>query len=293
MKQFKLYLVLVLIAFVAFGCSKSPTETPTTTTTTPTTTALPTTQQTAAASVATTNITASINGVEDMASGLNTGSFSPKKGAKIPPTYWTAIADNWYLFSDTAFGYIDTIKVRFTPNIWASGPPYAKPTKIEYRYFWNQDTTYSGATCTNRLEYNGMAQRPDTTSIIVSGNYNYSYTYSYSSTVYSMNLSYLWSCTYDNVSTDRSSNKSGHYTYSCTYPFYDDANPAAGVSHTTLTGEMSFASNGDGNLGTAGDGYAGFCATNGTTFVKYYSLGTSRYYTLAGESFATPHAFTW
>lgn len=290
MKQLKLYLALVLIAFVAFGCSKTPTETPTDE---PTTTALPTTQQAAAASVATTNIAASLSGVDNMAGGLSSGSYSISKSGKTPPSSeWVSGTDGWYYYSDSLHYYIDTIKVKFTPDIWggANVAPYPQATKVEYKYFYDTTTTDGGATVNSKLLYQGLCQRTDTLSVVVSGNYNYSYTYTYTSSVYSMDLSYFWSCTFDNVNVTYA-DKSGHFTYSCTYPFYDVQNPTAGVSHTTLTGEMKFAANGDGDLGTAGDGYAGYCATEGTIFVKYYSLGTSRYYTLLAENWATQH--TW
>jgi len=291
MKQIKLYLVLVLIALVAFGCSKTPTSTDDTTT--PTTTALPTTQQTAAATVATSNIDACMDGTDNMAGGLSSGSFSPsfKKSGKTPPdTFWTLGPDGWYYYSSDTYYYLDTVKVKFTPDIWASTSPYPQATKVEYKYYYDTTTTENGATLTSKLLYQGLCQRSDTLSVVVSGNYNYSYTYTYTSSVYSMDLSYLWNCTFDNVNATYE-DKTGHFTYSCTYPFYDEANPTAGVSHTTLTGEMKFAANGDGDLGTAGDGYAGYCATEGTIFVKYYSLGASRYYTLLAESWATQH--TW
>jgi hypothetical protein len=289
MKQLKLILVLASIALAVFGCSKTPTEN----NTAATTTALPSSHQTAAATVATNNIEACLDGTDNMAGGLSSGSFSISKGGKTPPdSDWVLGSDGWYFYSDSLHYYIDTIKIRFTPDIWggANVAPYPQATKVEYKYFFDTTTTNQGVTVTSRLLYQGLCQRSDTSSVIVSGNYNYSYTYTYSSSVYSLDLSYLWNCSFDNVNVTYA-DKSGHFTYSCTYPFYDDANPTAGVSHTTLTGEMKFAANGDGNLGVGSDGYAGYCATEGTTFVKYYSLGTSRYYTLLVENWAVQH--TW
>jgi hypothetical protein len=288
MKQFKMYLVLVLIAFVAFGCSKTPTETETTPA--PTTTALPATQQTAAASVATTNATASIEGTDDMAGGLSSGNFSPsfKKGGKTPPdTFWTLGADGWYFYSNDNYYYLDTVKVKFTPDIWASAAPYPQATKVEYKYYYDTTTTNEGGTVTSKFLYTGLCQRADTLSLIVSGNYNYNYTYNINYTAYTMDLSYLWNFSFDNVNVTYS-DQTGHYTWSCTYPFVNEATPTT-ISHTSLTGEMKFDANGYGNLGA--DGYAGWCATEGTIFVKYYSTSTEKYYTLAGDGF-TAH-ITW
>ena len=60
--------------------------------------------------------------------------------------------------------------------------------------------------------------------------------------------------------------------------------------YTDLTGEFKFAAKGAGDLGPDAN-QAGFMASNGTTFVKYYHDGTTGYYTLSKDGF-TQH-YPW
>ena len=287
MKQQRLYLALVLIAFVAFGCTKTPTET---TITPATSTAITdSTVQASVAGQASSNVSTTMGEVSSMSTSLTSGSFTPK-GLKSPPTNWTIGTDGWYMYTYGGYSEGDSFKLKFTPDIWASSPPYHKPGKIEYKYFWNNDTSYTGYTLLSRLYYYGMGQYHllDTTATIVEGTWLFDYTHHVTATGYDMDFSYNWTCNYDNVSI-APGNDQMHFTYTSHWPFYNEANPTAGIQFTDLTGEMSLNSSGYGNLGT-GD-YAGWTATNGTVFVKYFIGSGGRYYTLLGDGFVAHH--TW
>ena len=114
----------------------------------------------------------------------------------------------------------------------------------------------------------------------IQGHWNYGYNLKVTQSGYTFDYSYTWACNFDNVGI-RTEGRPCHFTYSCTYPFYDPNNPTV-MSHTSLTGEISLDINGYGNLGA--DGYAGNTATNGTIFIKYYRAASGSYYTLLCDS---------
>jgi hypothetical protein len=291
MKALKAILAVMIIALVAvsFGCSKKKTATEPETPAGPTSVAIPSAQQPAAASSAAGNVSTTMGQVGDMANSLTSGSFTPK-GLKSPPAYWTLGSDGWYVYTYSGYSEGDSFKLKFTPDIWAGTQPYHRPGKVEYKWFWNRDTSYTGTTTQWRLYYYGMGQyhNLDTLATIVEGTWLYNFTYNIQSTGYNMNLSYGWHCNYDNVSIAQG-NDQMHFTYTCHWPFVNEANPAAGIQYTDMTGEMSLNSSGYGNLGASD--YAGWTATNGTIFVKYYIGASGRYYTLAGDGFVTH--YTW
>jgi hypothetical protein len=282
-----LAIMVIGAVVVSLGCSKKATEP--VVTPAATTIAIPAAQQPAAAVTASGNVDMTMDQVGSMSSSLTSGSFTPK-GLKAPPTNWTLGADSWYMYTYGGYTQGDSFKVKFTPDIWAGSQPYARPGKVEIKYFWNHDTSYTGYTLVSRLYYYGMGQYHllDTLQTIVEGTWLYNYTHHVTTTAYDMNFSYGWNCSYHDVSIV-SGNQSMHFTYTCHWPFYNDANPTAGIQYTDMTGEMSLNNLGYGNLGT-GD-YAGWTATNGTVFVKYYIGSGGRYYTLLSENWATNH--TW
>ena len=288
MKALRAILAVMIIALVAvsFGCSKKKATEPVVTPPASTTVQIPNTQsaQTSAASGATGQITSGITNMSSMASGMSSGSpFIPSKYAgKTPPdTSWHAYTGGWYYVSLGEGTFIDTLFVRFTPDIWGANPG-AKVTKYEYlmRGHGVENTT------TINFNMDGLCQyMADTT--MIQGHWYYGYYFVLSQGGYTMDWSYLWHCNFDNVSIV-SGNHSCHFTYTCTWPFVDPNNPTT-ISRTDLSGEIKLDASGYGSLGTSG--YAGYCASNGVTFVKYYSTSGGRYYTLAWDNFVTH--YTW
>jgi hypothetical protein len=291
MKSLKTLLVLVAVCAVAvsFGCSKksTPTAAPVTPTT-PTTAAVPTAQQPAVAASTTPMVTGSIGNIDNVAGCLGTGSF---KGGKNPPdTSWEYRNGWWYAKAGQHFESLDTFKLRFTPDIWAGSAvaPYPKPGQIEYAGYGHYDEVDSNMTMHMTVVYSALGKHvpiTDTLSTIVEGNYGYVMHYTIAGSGYNFNLSYSWNVVFDNVSI-ASGNHSKHFTYTCDWPYISQTTFA--VVQTSLNGEFKLDAAGYGNLGT--DYYAGFSATNGTPFVKYYYTPTGNYYTLLAESWGTHHS---
>lgn len=261
-----LSLAVVMALSLAVGCSKK--ENPTTPEITQN--QLPANQQSAVADLGQ-SMALSAEGNVGFVSGFMDGS----KGSKTPPdTCWHGPdAQGWYwmYFSGDTLTYLYKYGLKFTPDIWASGPPYADPTKVEWKMVYQDTTTY------NFWYYASCEYQSATDTTHVKGVWEYHY--SFSSGGY--NLGYNWVTNFDNVSI-ATGDHSGHYAYTCSYPTYG----TTGIIQVTLTGEFTFIADGSGT----GNTFAG-----GTEVVRYvfYADGSSPrgYYQLASENWGTNHNF--
>jgi len=248
-------------------------------------------------------------GIEDMANAFGTGSVSfrtfpsvNKNGFPLissqlsktndlmsPPQFWAKQSDGWY--KNLITGDTLTVKVKFTPDIWASEPPYAHPDKFEY-YINCKDLTFSqntltivmGWTNTFSLEYENTTK----TSIKGTNNMNWKSILSGTNNGSQINLdlSYIMSCNYDGV-TVAADDKSAHMTFSASYPFVKDGE--TNVRRTNISGEYKRNASGVGSLSGSDQYLLGEIKTNNVLFAKVYKTSTSKYYTLLSESWAIQH----
>ncbi|MDP2808080.1 MAG: hypothetical protein Q8O74_08120 [bacterium] len=268
MKQVKLYLVLVLIAFVAFGCSKTPTETPPPANTTPT-------KETQVAQAAD-DLAFSCEGNIGTWDGYLTGSSWKKSGKDVVDTmWWGPDAQSWYraylgnagwIYSpsgDTT-AYLYRWSLRFFPDVWATVAA-DKPDSLEWRWDYKDTSASSSWYMKLGYDYDTLHVKGLWEWRLASGTYNFAYIF-----------------TFDSVSVSESDYQ-GNYTFSCNYWPYLTAN---GYAVGTLTGNYHF------NVDRTGTGSV---LLDGTELVRYvfYDLANTYdgYYTLASESWATNHYF--
>lgn len=274
MKQFKLYLTLVLIVFVAFGCSKTPTETE------ETTPPLTTTQQDTYAQTAQGSALDCIDFAGSFSGGLEnwtpitTTSKSPTQPArftKTAPVGWslyggtnsthfsTTASSGWYKYDSLAIPYA-SLYVKFTNDVWAN------PTVLVTRIDWELSGTDSAGIMT--YEYSAYVSR-DSGAAVVNGGWYYGLS--------AAGTAYYALFTLTNITqtgwegTTRTC--SGSFNYRYNYAGSD-----------LLTGSFTFTSG-------AGTGTVSYMTTEIARYV--FNADGTAYYTLAGENFATPHAFTW
>ena len=267
MKHLKMYLVLVLIAFVAFGCSKdTPTETP------PPATDPAVTQQTYAASAGEGMATTCETGISSFSGYLSGFKKTPGKADYDSTYWWGPDGSGWYylywnttgiIYPDSAgsdtTAYTYLYKIRFDPTT-------AAPESVEW-YWTYKDTTTAYA------EYHGKVMH-DYDALHLKGFWTWG--------VYSPVYDFVWSFTFDSVST-ATSDYQGHYTFTCNnWPCYT----ATGSQLLNLTGNYLFNIDGSGT---------GTLYADGVEIVRYvfYTMSdtTRGYYTLLAESWATQHSF--
>ncbi len=284
MKALKSVLAILVISLlmVSVSCSKKKSTEPEATTST--TSAMNSTQQQATAPLVASTASTSISQVSSLSTSMMSGSGF--KGGKTPPdtAVWHLI-NTWWCQVYNGTGYSDTIKVRFTPDIWTLYTyPYPSnvlpPQKLEYKYL------YSGTGY--HYYWDALVQFAglDTHATTIEGHWNLGYYGSYGNYSYS----YVWNTNFDGVSRI---NHALHCTYSCTYPY---SYGASGWINTDITGEYQQDASGYGNLGAGTDGYAGYSATNGTVFIKYYRASSgspATYYTLLCDSPAWSVKHSW
>jgi hypothetical protein len=276
MKQLKMYLVLVLIAFVAFGCSKTPTETPVEKTTT-----LTTTQQDGYAQSAKDDALACIDFTGSFSGGLEnwTPLTSASKSANITYSASKAVPIGWSLLGTTHSNYFNptantgwykydslnvaytNLYVKFTNDIWAN--PAALVTRVDWEFGGSDSSGIA------TYEYSAYATQ-DSGATVHNGSWYYDLHAAGSLVSYAL---FTWT----NVThtgwdgATRTCSGAFNYTFNST-------------GTTTLTGSFTFTSG-------AGTGTASYMTTEVVRYV--FNADGTAYYTLAGESFATPHAFTW
>jgi hypothetical protein len=276
MKQFKSYMVMVLVAFVAFGCSKTPTETPG-----DETTPLTTAQQDTYAQSAKDNtldciaFTGSFSGGLENWAPITSASKSTNNqyyASKTVPVGWSLLGathsnyfnptanTGWYKYDSLNVAYTN-LYVKFTNDIWAN--PSALVTRVDWEISGSDS---SGITT---YEYSAYATQ-DSGAAVHNGSWYYDVTAAGSTVSYAL---FTWT----NVTktgwdgATRTCSGSFNYTFNST-------------GTTILTGSFTFTS------GT-GTGTVSYMTTEVARYV--FNADGTAYYTLAGESFATPHAFTW
>jgi hypothetical protein len=275
MKHFKLYLALIMVALAAFGCSKTPTET-----TDDNNTGLTTSEQNVYAQSAQSSALDCIDfagsfsgGLENWTpitstskSGLGT-TFAPKTAplgwslyTGTNATYFaTTASSGWYKYDSLAIPYAN-LYVKFTNDVWAN------PAVLVTRIDWELSGTDSTGTMT--YEYSAYASR-DSGATIVNGGWYYG--------VNAAGTAFYALFTLTNVTqtgwegTTRTC--SGSFNYRYNYAASD-----------LMTGSFTFTSG-------SGTGTVSYMSTEIARYV--FNPDGTAYYTLAGENFATQHAFTW
>lgn len=269
MKHLKLYLALVLIVFMAFGCSKIPTETENDK-------AALINNQAAAFSIATNS-----GSMFDFAGGFNSGltgwtpDTSPTKAVKAPPdTLWigpttynnyynNTSTPGWYYYkfsvSDTLSTNAGRIWVKFTNDCWAT------PTQLPVtRVHWSFDDTVTSNNGTLYLRYAAYQSYVSLTDTI-----HFNGGWHYTPTIVGVTLS--WDFSWSDVS------RYGWNTYprTCSGTFN-----YAGEFGVTATFTFT---NGNGT---------GSASYNSAVFADFvFNSDTTGYYTVTGDT--TKHNFTW
>ncbi|MDO9026323.1 MAG: hypothetical protein Q7U87_00425 [bacterium] len=276
MKQFKLYLVLVLIAFVAFGCSKTPTETTDDAGDTPLTTPQQDTyaQNAQGSALDCIDFAGSFSGgLENWAPVTSTSksSFGTTFAPKTAPVGWslysgtnsthfsTTATSGWYKYDSLAIPYAN-LYVKFTNDVWAI------PTALVTRVDWELSGTDSSGIMT--YEYSAYVSR-DSGATILNGGWYYSVSAAGTTSYALFTLTNITQTGWEGVTRTCS----GSFNYKYNYAGSD-----------LLTGSFTFTSG-------AGTGTVSYMTTEIARYV--FNADGTAYYTLAGESFATPHAFTW
>jgi|GEM_PF-2390740 hypothetical protein len=272
MKHLKLYLVLVMIALAAFGCSKdNPAASDDGNNNT-----VPT-KEVQVAQAADDLAFVCNNNISSM-SGYLTGS-EWKKGGKdvVDSIWWGPDAQNWYrAYLSTSTGWIyspngDTANyfyrwsIRFFPDVWAT-VPRDTPDSLEWRWDYKDTTAYSS------WWYLKLGYDYDT--LHVKGGWEWH--------AEASAYSFAYIFTFDSVSI-ASGDYQGHYIFSCNYWPYLTAD---GYVLGTLSGEYHIGST------RAGTGSVKLDDTELVRFVFFVPDSTyDGYYTLATESWATNHYF--
>ncbi|MBN1971465.1 MAG: hypothetical protein JXR48_01290 [Candidatus Delongbacteria bacterium] len=226
----------------------------------------------------------SFNQLAMATNGLQGNFYFAKSGdGKNPPEYWESIGDGWYQYTGEYFGENFVYKTRYSPDIWATqNPNYDDVTKFESILGYEYEINYNGSTVSSGFNWETMCEYEDEFRNSVNGYNNLS---SYASNSYE-DYNFHWNITFDGVSIEPDDYTS-HFIMDCTYPYYDGQ--GQDLLYTEIDGEFKFAADGTGVLSETEQYLAGTVKSNNILFIKYYSNGSSFWYTLELDDFASQY----